>query len=114
MIVPQAWIASAILAAVSVFGSLGGPVHIVYRNLPGGGLAAVEPPRTIVLDRRASWVQAVAQCTIAHEYVHLVRRAHHRRDWMEHSTNPRSLMYFKLLPATCERFLRRHLPRRTT
>lgn len=111
MIVPQSWIGPAIAAAAMTFGPLHGPdpVRIHYHRLPSGNLARADPvARAIVLDPRRSWYKPALECTLAHEYGHLRAYDRGRRRWWAHSTNPRSLMYVRLVPATCDRWLRRH------
>src|SRR4051812_20410767 len=102
-ILPQSWIAPAVVAAVTAFGSLNvSPVKIVYRNLPGQSVGQSRPPQTIILDKRdqSEWTIDKARCVIVHEYGHLRGRPH--------SENPRSIMYYLLTQPNCERFLRRH------
>ena len=109
---PQSWIGPAIAAAVMVFGSIdASPVRVIYRNLDGESIGEIQPPRTIVIDKRPviTWTRAKAQCVIAHEYGHLAefKDSTNRTD-PTHSDNPRSIMYPVLTYPTCRRWLTRH------
>jgi hypothetical protein len=105
-VIPQRWIAPAIMAGVMAFGSTGQTTKIVYKDLgstsrgPSVGQSIL--PDTIILDKRprSAWPREKAQCVIAHEYGHLRGRPH--------SNNPRSIMYPFFVPRNCHRFLVRH------
>ena len=110
-IIPQSWIGPAIAAAAMAFGTLGDTTKVIYRNLPGQSIGEARPPRTIAIDKRpaSQWSKAKAQCVIGHEYGHLrgFRDESNTAD-PTHSDNPRSIMYFKLTPEACNRWIARH------
>jgi hypothetical protein len=102
-IFPQSWIGPAITAAALAFGPvLADDVHVKYRNLEPGSLAAAKKPGTIIVDKRpaAEWPREKAQCVLVHEYGHLAGRGH--------SKNPRSIMYPVLRYRVCHGWLVRH------
>lgn len=104
MIVPAAWIASALLAAGNAFGGVAhGPVRVIVKPLRAHTLGEAGRSRLhpkIFLSPRALGVKERVQCVLIHEYGHLRGRGHSR--------NPRSIMFFRLNPATCHAWLRRH------
>ena len=102
---PQAWVAAALAAAASAFGSFDDRnIQIRYRELPPGYVGAVyySDPDWIVIDKRprAAWTRSMALCTVAHEYGHIAGR--------RHSSNPRSIMYYAYRKSACTRWLRQH------
>jgi len=101
MVIPQAWITPAILAAAMHFGPIPADnVKIKYRHLPGNGAGHAKPPGTIIMDKRPSWNKEQAQCVLVHEYGHLSGR--------KHTENKRSIMHHTLYYRTCHRWLVRH------
>ena len=86
-------------------------VRFKYRQLKAGTLAYAWTPGTIVIDKRPAreWSREKVQCVIAHEYGHLAGyRDESNQAEPEHSDNPRSIMYFRLQPRPCHRWLVRH------
>jgi hypothetical protein len=68
VVIPQAWISAALIAAGAHFGPLDvSPARVVVRELPKRQLATYLPPRTIVLDRRR-WQREPAQCSMVFIY----------------------------------------------
>ena len=102
---PQRWITPAIAAAAMTFGPTidnTGEIKIKYRNLQPGYLGTTAFPDKILIDKRpaSEWPREKAQCVIAHEYGHLAGKGH--------SKKKNSIMYYRLLPKPCHRWLVRH------
>lgn len=80
MVIPQAWITAALIAAGSHFGPLDQrPARVVVRELPARQLASYAPPRTIILDRRR-WRREPAQCSMVFIYGLLTHHRPSRRE----------------------------------